>query len=97
MEQSLESTKVEVQKVDANTFNLTKGSRWMDKDRRLFSIISIYDGRDFSKPYSSGFDRTAVDLLNVHAETIEYIEIGRFMKYVIDRKLMPWKEEKTNF
>lgn len=97
MEESQESATVEVQKVDANTFKITKGSRWMDKDRRLFSIISIYHGRDWSKPFSSGFDRTAVDLLNVHAETVEYIEIGRFMKYVIDRKLMPWKAEQAIF
>jgi len=103
MEISQENTKTQAQleaegiaetprKVDMDHFDIRRFSRWTDLQGRLMVLISIYHGLDPTKPYLGSFQRVGVDLLLVNEEKVEYMDIGRFVYFVINSKLVPWKE-----
>ena len=87
-----ESANRELKKVDLNRFDLVRWSRWTDSKGRLLVLAGFYHGKDPTKIYSTGFDRIAVDILNVHEEKVEYMDIGRFVHFIIHKKIMPWKD-----
>ena len=95
--ESPESTNDEPEKVDLNRFPLKRFSRWTDTKGRLLVLLGCYHGKDHSKPYSDGFDRIGVDILNVQEEQVEYMEIGRFVYFIIHNKIMPWKDQDLTF
>lgn len=92
-----ESTKPEPEKVDLNRFPIVKYSRWTDEKGRLLVLIGIEYGKDPAKIYSTGWDRTGVELLIVHEQKVEYLQFGRFVHFIINKKLMPWKDSETIF
>lgn len=70
-------------------------SRWQDKDGRLFVVYGFGYGTDPAKPHHGNFQKTDIEMLDVHAEKINVLNYGRFLKYVIDGKLTPWHEPKS--
>ena len=67
-------------------------SRWSDKDGRLLVVHGFWYGKDHSKPMSSDFEKTDVELLDVHAQKLNVVSMGRFFHYVIEGKLIPWRD-----
>lgn len=89
-----ESTK-DVFKKNIDDLDLHRYSRWMNKKHRLLVIIGFWYGSDVSKPHLGDFERTDVELLDVHSESVTTLPIGRFYHFVIQGELLPWKEQKA--
>ena len=69
-------------------------SRWQDHDGRLFVVYGFGYGTDPALPHHGPFQKTDIELLDVHAEKINVLNYGRFLKYVIDGKLTQWRAPK---
>jgi hypothetical protein len=88
-----ESAKPVPDKIDLNRFPVTKYSRWTDEKGRLMVLTGFEYGKDPTRLHSTGWDRTGVELLIVHEEKVKYMDFGRFVHFIIHKKLLPWKDQ----
>lgn len=85
-----------VDRIDANRFNITKWSRWMDTRGRMLIIAGFYHGQHPDNKHGKYLDRIAVDILNVPEEKVEYMLMADFIQFVRNQKIMPWKDQVLN-
>ncbi|MCE6987466.1 hypothetical protein [Dyadobacter sp. CY323] len=92
MEESQESTTESIPVFNADRFDIHKLSRWTDNKGRLMVVAGFYHGTDPRQPYSAYPQRVGLDLLIVEEERVEYMDIHRFIYFVINGKIQPWKK-----
>lgn len=93
MEKSQENTITdEALPVNVDRFFIQKYSRWMDPAGRLLVVLGFYHGNG-DKPETGLNHREALDLLSVHDEKVEYVQIRRFVNLVNLGKITPWEDQ----
>ncbi|WP_031527033.1 hypothetical protein [Dyadobacter crusticola] len=92
MEESQESTTESIPAFNADRFDVRKFSRWTDDKGHLLIVAGFYHGTDPRQPFSAYPQRVALDLIIVEEERAEYMDIHRFIHFVIQGKLKPWQK-----
>lgn len=82
---------------DSGVIHVRLYSRWMDKNHRLLVVISFFYGKDPAKPRGPDLEIVGINLLDVASETVTEVNFGKFINFIADGKVLPWKEKVAPF
>ena len=86
---------IEEVKENIDELMVKRYQRWTDTDGRLFVVYGFWYGPNISKLHLGDFEKTDIELLDVHAEKINKMPYERFLLYVIEGMLKPWYDQKN--